>query len=114
MLAVHHRTVLVRTGLKRQSAVPGDGDKGPARTEHFQAVGVEIALQFFHPAEVAVDRGLNIAFGLSAIRSHDLPEHGVIGVGAEIVAHAGADRFRHMIEIAENLGVGMAAICGCS
>src|ERR1700686_575511 len=57
MLAVHHWTVLVRTGLERQSAVLVDRDKGPARTEQFQAIGVEIAPQFFDPAEVAVDRG---------------------------------------------------------
>src|ERR1700730_4423533 len=44
MLAVHHRTVLVRTGLERQPAVLVDRDKGPARTEQFQTVGVEIAL----------------------------------------------------------------------
>src|SRR6267378_2085666 len=42
MLAVHHRTVLVRKGLERQSAVLRDRDKGPARTEHFQAGGIEI------------------------------------------------------------------------
>src|ERR1700681_4438943 len=57
MLAVHHWTVLVRTGLERQPAVLVDRGKSPARTEQFQTVGVEIAPQFFHPAEVAVDRG---------------------------------------------------------
>src|SRR5258705_13137059 len=52
MLAVHHGVVLVRTGLERKLAVLRDRDKGPARTQHLLAGGVEIGPQFFHPGEV--------------------------------------------------------------
>ena len=101
-LAVHHRIVLVGTRLDRELAVLGDGDEHPARTEHASAGGVEVVLHLFEPAEVAVDRGQHVAFGLAAVRAHDLPEHGVVGMAAHAVAHAGADRLRHIIETAEH------------
>ena len=102
-LAVHDRIVLVRAGLDREFAVLGDRHEHPARTKYTTARGVEVALEFFRAAEVAIDRGKHFAFRLAAIRSHDLPEHGVIGMAAEIVAHAGADCLRQVAEIAEDI-----------
>ena len=51
------------------------------------AGGIEVGLEFFQAAEIAIDRGQHLAIGLAAVRPHDLPEHGVVGVTAEIIAH---------------------------
>ena len=102
-LAVHHRVVLVRSGLDRELAVLGYGDEHPARAELASAGGVEIVLEFFHAAEIAVDRREYFAFRLTAVRAHDLPEHGVVGVAAEIVADGEFDAVVERVEIAEHV-----------
>ncbi len=58
---------------------------------------------FSNAAEVAVDCGEQGTFWLAAVWSHDLPEHGVVGVAAHAVADAGADCFRHGAEIAQHV-----------
>src|SRR5205814_1934918 len=80
------RDFVVRAGLDRELAVFADGDEHPPRAELASAGGVEVVLEFFHAAEIAVDRGQHLALGLAAVRAHDFPEHGVVGMAAEIVA----------------------------
>jgi hypothetical protein len=102
-LAVHHRAVLVRAGLDRELAVLVDGHEHPARAELASACSVEVVLEFFHAAEIAIDRGQYLAFRLAAARAHDLPEHGVVGVAAEIVANGDFDAVVERVEIAEHV-----------
>ena len=69
-----------------------DGDEHPAGAEDARAGGVEVGLQLVEAAEIAVDRGGELAVRPAAARAHDLPEHGVIGVAAELLRTRGATR----------------------
>ena len=80
-----------------------DGHEHPAGAELASAGGVEVVLEFFHAAEIAVDRGQHLALGLAAVRAHDFPEHGVVGVAAEIVADGEFDAVVQRVQIAEHV-----------
>src|SRR5215216_265776 len=86
-LAVHQRRVLVRLRDERELAVRGDGDEHPAGAEDAAAGGVEVVLHLLHAAEVAGDRGFELARRLAPGAAHDLPEHRVVRVPAAVVAH---------------------------
>ena len=71
---------------------PADSYKDPARSEHARARLVEPRLQRVETAEIFRDLGSERVAGLSATGAHDLPEHRVVGVAAEVVAHGGANQ----------------------
>lgn len=66
---------------------------------------VEIGLQLVETAEIAVDCGLEVAFrGLRTAGGHHLPEHRVVGMAAERILRAHADRLGELLPIREQPG----------
>jgi hypothetical protein len=101
--AFHQWGILVWPGDDRELAVPTGRDEHPTRAEHAQAGGIELLLQLVQTAEIAVDRGLQITLRLARVLGHDLPEHGVVGMSAAVVAYGRADRLREFSELGKHL-----------
>src|SRR5262249_22643116 len=89
--AVHERSILVRPRLSGEVFVAPDGDKYPAPAEPLGAGVVEGGLQLVEAAEILGDLRRQVTARLAAAaRTHDLPEHTVVGVATHVVAHSGA------------------------
>src|SRR5262245_44251721 len=89
--AVHKRSILIRPRLDGEFSVAQDGDKYPARAEQLGAGVIEGGLQLIEAAEILGDLRRQVTARLAAAaRTHDLPEHTVVGVATHVVAHSGA------------------------
>ena len=97
------RVVLVRRAVTaRPRAVRHE--PGPAGAEAGRAAGVELLLEGVEAAEGRVDRRGQVAGGrAAAARAHDLPEEGVVGVAAAVVADGRADGRGQRVEVGEHL-----------
>ena len=80
------------------SSLPSvDDQPGPAAAETAHARRLELLLEGVEAAEGGFDVVGQLAGGRAArFGAEDLPEHGMVGVAAAIVAHGAADVRRHL------------------
>src|SRR5256885_15218895 len=93
-LAFHDGLVLIRCALDAQ--LPSGVDQpGPSAAEPADTRLRELFLEAVETAERRLDRvGKRTGRRPAGLRSHDLPEHGVIHVAAAIVPDGHPDVFR--------------------
>ena len=96
VFALHQRVVLIGGGIDLQLAGLIPGQPCPARAKASGRGGGELLLELIEASEGALDGVGDFPLCLAAFaRSHDLPEHGVVDLAAEVVAYGCADAFRN-------------------
>ncbi|MEY3583960.1 MAG: hypothetical protein RJA48_1043, partial [Verrucomicrobiota bacterium] len=103
--ALHEGAVLVRRGGYGEGLVGLDDEPGPTGTEAGGRSGLEGSLEAllaFETAESLLDGFAEGADGFAAtVRGDDVPEEGVVGVAAGVVADRGADGLRDLGEVGD-------------
>src|SRR5580658_4898424 len=99
LAAIHDGIVLIRGRFDHEFSV-AEQKPGPAGAEALDARIVNLRFEVREAAECGADGFAQFAarFTASALL-HNLPEHGMVHVAAAIVAHGGANRFRHFIDL---------------
>src|SRR5438094_476360 len=101
-VALGNRRVLVRSRIKLEAGAVPD-EPGPATAETLDAAVVDLRLELLERAERVVDRRAQCAARLAApVRAHDLPEEGVVGMAAGVVADGRPLVLRDRIEAREH------------
>src|ERR1700692_5149251 len=108
MEALRKWIVLIRRGDDLHCTFGVAYQPHPAAAKLRYSGGIKFLLKSFEVAERFLngigDGATRVA---SALGLHDLPEHGVVDVSAAIVAHSGANVFRHGVQIAEEIFRGL-------
>ena len=103
LLALHQRAVLVGTAFDHELATLLDQPR-PAAPEASNSRFRHLLFERIEAAERRLDRIGNGSGGWPAgLRTHNLPEHGVVRVAAPVVTNGRADVFGYRIDTAQEL-----------
>ncbi len=103
VVSLRERGILVGGGDDLQLAAV-QNEPAPSGAELLCRGFVELLLKGLEIAEVLLDLLADFAGGFtSALRLHNLPEHGVVDVAAAVVADRGADIFWNIIQVAKQV-----------
>jgi len=97
--ALHQRGVLVGVGLDKELSVLATSEPGPTAAKDAHGALGHFLLPLFITSKSIVDLLGQFALWLLAGVGKGLPEVGVVGVSAGVVAHGGADLGGHSIQV---------------
>ena len=96
LVAIHERAVLIRRGNDFELSTLVLDEPRPAAAETAHPGGCKFLFEVVEAAEGGFDVIGKLAFRLAAcVRTHDLPEEGMVGVSTAVISHHSANIFRN-------------------